>query len=107
MKRIKLAVTGGLATILLFAGVAFSQPRYGCHQRFNSMDANHDGKLTKAEFVASPHGCADPGKMFDARDTQKRGYLTVEEFCSGAGGRGMCGRGMGAGMGNQGTATKP
>jgi Ca2+-binding EF-hand superfamily protein len=49
---------------------------------FETMDANRDGVVTKAEFMAA---LTDAQKrlgerVFDARDTDKDGKLTREEF---------------------------
>ena len=119
MKRFKLVVLVGLVTVFFMAGIAFAQgggqgaaPMMGCQQRFDAMDTNKDGQVTKDEFMAAPHQRDNPEQMFTAMDVQKRGYLTKDEFCSGKGmgmgegmGRGM-GQGMGKGMGKgQGTGT--
>lgn len=101
MKRFRLAMAVGLAMVFFVTGMAFSQtqggqsvnqgpPRYGCQQRFNALDANHDGKLTKAEFMAAPHWRNNPEQVFASMDVNGRGYVTKEEFCAGKGmGRGM------------------
>ena len=124
MKHFKLVVLPALVTVFFMAGIAFAQgggqgkggqgaaPMMGCQQRFDAMDTNKDGKVSKDEFLAAPHQRDNPEQMFTAMDVQKRGYLTKDEFCSGKGmgmgegmGRGM-GQGMGKGMGKgQGTGT--
>jgi hypothetical protein len=124
MKHFKLVVLAALVTVSFMAGIAFAQgggqgkggqgaaPMMGCQQRFDAMDTNKDGKVSKDEFLAAPHQRDNPEQMFTAMDVQKRGYLTKDEFCSGKGmgmgegmGRGM-GQGMGKGMGKgQGTGT--
>jgi hypothetical protein len=113
MKLFKLVVAVGLVTVFFFAGIAFAQsggqgkggqgaaPMMGCQQRFDAMDTNKDGQVSKDEFLAAPHQRENPEQMFKARDVNGRGYLTKDEFCSGKGmgmGKGM-GTGMGQGMG--------
>jgi hypothetical protein len=111
MKHFKLVVLAGLVTLLLIiAGIAFAQgggqvkgaqgaaPMMGCQQRFEALDTNKDGQVSKDEFLAAPHQkMADPEQMFKAMDVKGRGSLTKDEFCSGKG-MGM-GKGMGGGMG--------
>jgi EF-hand domain pair len=117
MKHFKLIVLAGLVTVLFIAGIAFAQgggqgkggqgaaPMMGCQQRFDAMDTNKDGQVSKDEFLATPHQRDNPEEMFKAMDVNKRGYLTKDEFCSGKG-MGM-GQGMGKGMGQgQGTGAK-
>ena len=110
MKRSKLIVLVGLVTVFLTAGMAFAQgggqgkdgqgaPMTGCQDRFDSMDVNKDGKVTKDEFMRAPHGNGYPEQMFNTMDVNGQGYITKDQFCSGKGmGKGM-GRGMGRGMG--------
>ncbi len=113
MKLFKLVVPVGLVTVFFLAGIAFAQgggqgvaPMMGCQQRFDAMDTNKDGQVSKDEFLATPHQRDNPEERFKARDVNGRGYLTKDEFCSGKGmgmGKGM-GQGMGKGMGQgQGT----
>ncbi len=107
MKRFRLVVLVGLVAVFCIASVSFAQgqggqgaPRLGCQARFDGLDANHDGKLTKEEFMAVPHWRNNPEQMFTTMDVNGRGYITKEEFCSGKGrGRGGMGRGMGQGQG--------
>ena len=70
--------------------------------RFDAMDTNKDGQVSKDEFLAAPHQRSDPEAMFQAMDVNGQGYLTKDEFCSGKGmgmGKGMR-QGMGQGMGS-------
>jgi hypothetical protein len=99
MKHFKLIALVGLVTVFCISGIAFAQggQGLGCQQRFDEMDANHDGKLAKDEFMASPHYRVDAEQRFKTMDVNGRGYLTKDEFCSGKG-KGM-GRGMGQGQG--------
>ena len=74
----------------------------GCQDRFDSMDTNKDGKVTKDEFMKAPHGKGYPEQMFNAMDVKGQGYLTKDDFCSGKGmGMGGMGKGMGQGMGQR------
>ena len=109
MKRFKLVVLVGLVTVFSIAGIAFAQgggqgkggqgaaPMMGCQQRFDAMDTNKDGQVSKDEFLAAPHQRENPEQMFKAMDVNGRGYLTKDDFCSGKG-MGM-GKGMGQGQG--------
>ncbi|HQN20250.1 MAG TPA: EF-hand domain-containing protein [Syntrophobacteraceae bacterium] len=115
MKHFKLFVLVGWVSVFFIAGSVLAQgggqgkggqgpPMLGCQQRFDAMDTNKDGQLTKEEFMANPHHRGNPEQMFNAMDVNGKGYLTKDEFCSGKGtgqGQGM-GRGMRQG---QGTAT--
>lgn len=103
MKYLRVAVLIGLVTVFFIAGMAFAQgggqgkggqgaPMTGCQQRFESMDANHDRKVTKEEFMAVPQGGGYPEEMFNAMDVNKQGFITKDQFCSGKG------KGMGQGM---------
>lgn len=108
MKLFKLAGLLGLISVFFIAGIAFSQgggqgkgaqgtaPKYGCQQRFDELDANKDGKVTKEEFLAAPHRMANAEQNFKAMDVNGDGSLTKEEFCANKG----RGRGQGSG-GNQ------
>jgi len=108
MKLLRLAGLLGLISIFFIAGMAFAQgggqgkgaqgaaPKYGCQQRFDELDANKDGKVTKEEFLAAPHHVANAEQNFRAMDVNGDGSLTKEEFCASKG----RGRGQGGG-GNQ------
>jgi hypothetical protein len=106
MKHFKLVVLFGLVTAFCIAGlIACTQdggqgkggqdaaPMTGCQQRFDAMDANKDGQVSKDEFLAAPHQRVNPEQMFSSMDVKGRGYLTKDELCSGKG------MGMGGGMG--------
>jgi hypothetical protein len=88
----KLWKTAALALIIAFAaGVAIAQPGNGqgrgmrCGQRFAELDANKDGKVTLAEFMAvqHPQGDAYAKEMFGSKDANGDGTLTAAEFCPG------------------------
>ena len=108
MKHLKLVVLVGLVTVFFVAGMAFAQgggqgkgaqgaPRMGCQDRFDSLDTNKDGQVTKDEFLAAPHYRGNAEQMFKTMDVNGDGSLTKDEFCSGKG-KGM-GKGMGQGQG--------
>ena len=111
MKHFKLVVLVGLVTVFCIGGIACAQgggqgkggqgaaPMMGCQQRFDSLDTNKDGQVTKEEFMATPHRRTDPEQMFKSMDVNGDGSVTKDEFCSGKGmGQGM-GKGMGKGQG--------
>jgi len=92
MKRFMLVVLAGLLAVFFIAGMAFAQwqggqggPMMGCEERFDALDANHDGKLTLEEFMAAPHRKGKGEERFKAMDVNGHGYITKEEFCSGQG----------------------
>lgn len=57
--------------------------------RFDKADANHDGKLTKAEFTASLKGdrAARADKMWSRLDTAGKDSITKAEFLAAPMGR--------------------
>lgn len=66
-------------------------PQMMCQDRFDAMDTNHDGVVTKEEFMAVSHPGGRGEDVFKSRDTNGDGKLTKDEFCAG--------KGMGGGMG--------
>jgi hypothetical protein len=106
MKNFRLAVPAKLMTVFFVAGIALAQgcgqdppPMMGCQQRFEAMDTNKDGQVSKDEFLATPHQRDNPEQMFKTMDVNAHGYLTKDEFCSDKGmGQGQ-GKGMGQGQG--------
>lgn len=76
-------------SLALITGSAMAQPGNGpgrgmmCMQRFASFDANNDGKVTLAEFLALPHprGNDVAEQMFASKDTNGDKVLTAAEFC--------------------------
>lgn len=108
MKHVKLVVLVALVTVFFVGSLAFAQgggqgkgaqgaPRLGCQDRFDSLDTNKDGQVTKEEFTAAPHYRGNAEQMFKTMDVNADGSLTKDEFCSGKG-KGM-GKGMGQGQG--------
>ncbi|WP_417908646.1 EF-hand domain-containing protein [Candidatus Electronema sp. PJ] len=87
MKVLKTAVVA--LSITLIAGSALAQPmgRQGrgmrCPQRFTELDANKDGQVTLAEFLAvqHPRGSDYAQEMFATKDLNNDGVLTAAEFC--------------------------
>lgn len=53
-----------------------------CIENFKLFDLNHDGRISKAEFMMREHWRADPEQAFNARDNNGDGVLNEEEFCS-------------------------
>jgi hypothetical protein len=88
MKIWKVAAVLILSTAM-FAGYAVAQPGSGqgrgmkCQQRFTTLDADKDGKVTFLEFmsVQHPRGEEYARQMFAAKDTNKDRVLTAAEFC--------------------------
>lgn len=102
MRHLRLVVLVGLVTLFIMAGTTFAQgggqgkggkgaaPGMGCHQRFDTLDTNKDGQVTKEEFLAAPHHKRDPEQVFNSMDVSGQDYLTKDQFCAG--------KGMGQGM---------
>ncbi|MDD2966366.1 MAG: EF-hand domain-containing protein [Desulfovibrionaceae bacterium] len=69
-------------------------------QRFQQMDADKDGKVSKKEFTAAMPNVNE--KAFDMINTEKDEHLSLEEwrvFFAGHGKNAGQGKGMGQGMG--------
>ena len=102
MKHFKLVVLVSLVTLIFSGGMTFAQgggqgkggqgaaPMMGCQQRFETLDTNKDGQVTKEEFLAAPHHRGNPEQVFNSMDVNGQGYLTKDQFCAG--------KGMGQGM---------
>ena len=94
MKILKFVGLLGLISVFLMGGIAFSQgggqgmggqgtsPKNGCQNRFDELDANRDGKVTREEFLAVPHHMANAEQNFKAMDMNSDGVLSSEEFCA-------------------------
>jgi len=76
----------GLAALSLFAGAfacptsADDKPKPTPEERFKKLDKDGDGKLTFAEFKGKQTDEEKAKKAFDAKDANKDGSLTLEEF---------------------------
>lgn len=68
-------------------------PRMMCRDRFDAMDINHDGKVTREEFMSVRHPGGRGEDVFKSRDKNGDGILTKEEFCAGKGAGGGMGKG--------------
>lgn len=58
------------------------KPKADAATRFNAMDKNKDGKVSKDEFMANKKGewVAQGEKAFVGKDKDNDGFLTLEEF---------------------------
>lgn len=74
MKRIFLMLVAALMATSAFAQDARMQQ---LQSRFEAADANHDGKLTKAEAQA---GMPLVAKHFDEIDATHKGYVTLDDI---------------------------
>lgn len=75
-----------------------ARPRLQCQERFKAMDTDHNGQVSKAEFMAAGHRRTNAMQMFQQL-AQGKDYITQDEFCAnkGGGGRGWRGgRGQGS-----------
>ena len=54
-----------------------------CQKHFDALDKNHDGVVTKEEFMAVKHLGHDPEKVLASKDLNGDGQLTKEEYCLG------------------------
>jgi hypothetical protein len=73
-----------------------------CTERFAGLDADQDGKVTRAEFLAAKHRFEGAEERFDRRDADGDGVLTEAELCAHRRGRGMRGGRGGWGRGGMG-----
>lgn len=85
MKRLKLMLWSMalvVAAALLMAGCATTQDQGSKAEKdalCAALDLNHDGKITKEEFVARAADKNKAAEIFDKCDSGKKGYLTYEE----------------------------
>jgi Ca2+-binding EF-hand superfamily protein len=76
-KNIRLLVTCALLALAMTANADNASKNREIAERFAKCDANHDGKLTKAEA----NGCMPRiYSHFDYIDSSKKGYLTIAEI---------------------------
>lgn len=92
MKGWKVAAAVVLSVAIL-AGYSFAQPGNGpgrgqgrgmkCIERFSTFDTDNNREVTFSEFmgISHPRGDEQAKAMFEAKDTNKDGKLTQEEFC--------------------------
>jgi len=88
LKMWKLAAVLALS-MALAAGYALAQPGNGpgrgmkCQQRFATLDADKDGKVSLAEFMSvdHPRGDDQARQIFAAKDADGDELLTAAEFC--------------------------
>jgi Ca2+-binding EF-hand superfamily protein len=80
----KIALSLLLASLLM-AGCATPQEKKAQADRdalCSVLDTNKDGKITKEEFMAQTNDKAKALEVFEQCDTDKKGYLTYDEFWS-------------------------
>ena len=75
MKTCRLFFLIAIASVVILAGSnAFAEKKTFAEQRFEEIDTDDDGKISKDEFLVN---C---GQRFDTLDGNKDGYVTEEEF---------------------------
>ncbi len=80
----RIALTLWLAALLM-AGCATPQNKQAQADKdalCAVLDTNHDGKITKEEFMAKTSDKAKGLEVFEKCDTGKKGYLTYDEIGS-------------------------
>ena len=86
MKRSSLALVAIATSALLLpvrAEESADKPKADPAKAFAKIDANSDGSVTKAEFMASPRGQKDPEKAankFTKMDADANGSVSLDEF---------------------------
>ena len=59
---------------------AQAKPKPTPEQIFNKKDTNHDGFLSKEEFIGKAKNPTKKAKLFDKKDTNHDGKLSLQEF---------------------------
>ena len=86
MKRSSLALVAIATSALLLpvrAEESADKPKADPAKAFAKIDANSDGSVTKAEFMASPRGQKDPEKAankYTKMDADANGSVSLDEF---------------------------
>lgn len=94
--------------LLAVSGQAFARPEMAgqnAASRFETMDTNKDGALSREEFFAAQPQMKDAA--FDAIDADKDGSITLEEWEGFAKGHGQGGDASGTGGGMPGMSMPP
>ena len=79
-----MALALGLAALLMAGCVTPEQKKAQADKEAlcSVLDANHDGKITKEEFMAQTSDKAKGLEVYQKCDKDKRGYLTYDELWS-------------------------
>jgi len=95
--RVLLSITVIVMMVFGYWSVPQAQ-KMQCEQRFEMLDTDHDGQVTKDEFMSVGHRQGDAEELFTQRDADANGVLTKEEFCAHPGRGHGPGYGKGQGM---------
>lgn len=80
MKVSRIAILLSMVLFLMAGTCSAGQSQAGsqCKARFDTLDKDHDGKLTLEEFQAGAINPAKAKQRFDSLDTSNKGYLIKE-----------------------------
>jgi hypothetical protein len=73
-KTLMTALIGGVLTLTAFAPVIIHAGGMCVEMKYNEMDANKDGKMSKQEFMTGAQ------QMFSSMDKDESGFVTHTEF---------------------------